>query len=190
MTILKTINKYFPSYVEPFSSEYEQSHEYKKLLLKVLHYQKFPEYEENIYNKLKKSFSKNFFVIDCTKLAYLDRCFSYHIKETSENNKNKSIEIVFCVSILYPCYCIYEKTISQVNDNSENFIGFLDNVSFNFDNNDMWVPVLNRLRGIGSDFNLKEILSEDFLKHCEKYSFYGIPKEKFTIFNGLFKDSF
>ena len=188
--IFETIKRYYPFDIQPFSKEYESSNEYKALIERVLYFQTNTQYEKAILNKLEGALPPHIEISNITRLDFLDRCFTFCLGKRGRETEMKFSEIIICVSILGAYYCIYERKTDQIKDISGDIIGFTQDFLPSINHNEFSTELVEDLKKTASSFNLVEVTSSNLIQLCPGYAFFGISKEDFTLFNGLFKDEY
>ena len=182
------IYKFYPKDIEAFDLNYENSIEYSSLLKEILFHQKNPDQRNILLNNIRRICSdKVYRTDDLTQLNYLDRCFTFVVKHLSDEGHHSYCELIICISILGPFYCIYTKCINERWDVNKSFIGYDDYEDFDVTVNFPQALIDNIRNSLGESMEVKQ----DKLKlHLDRFNFYGVSRENFTIFNGLFKNRY
>ncbi|MGJ1263240.1 hypothetical protein [Sphingobacterium spiritivorum] len=168
---------------------YDDTSEHLRLLDKISE----ARYDKKLQAVLLKSItnifkSPQFETEYYTRYSMLDRSHLFRVENLLLSNKERICDIIIGVSFLAPYFCIYQReTIIDFDENGnrgyQSYNLNLDEFSF------VKMESILKVRTLLENMGYSEIKGNQIVTPMPYFYMCGIPKEEFTLFNVLFKDS-
>lgn len=168
---------------------YEDTIEYKRLTDRVIYECDNGTQEPVLFRVLSDAFGASKYEINImTQFSMLDRSHIFRIENLEMKSKEHIFDTIVCCSFLGPYFCIYQQETAKAYYSNGDRAGQFIKVNTK-DRSYIDPAKLTILRQSLLNMGYTEVTEKDLTLRMPGFQICGIPPNKFTVFNTLFRDT-